>query len=108
MAKFSGVIGFTTSVETVPGVWDDEIVERHYRGDILRNNRKWQFWREGEKVNDNFEIDNQISVLSDTYLYQNIPSIKYILWLGVKWKVSSVDINRPRVIITIGDVYNAA
>lgn len=108
MAKFSGVIGFATSVETTPGVWTDQIVERPYRGDILQNNRKWQFWREGERVNDNFAIENLISVLSDAYLYQNLPFVRYVKWLGSNWKVSKVEVNRPRIIITLGDVYNAA
>lgn len=105
MAKYFGAIGFTTSVETVPGVWDDQIVEKTYRGDILQNIRRWQ---EGnDQINDNFRVNNRISLLADTYLYENIPAIKYIIWMGTKWKVSSATINRPRIIFEIGDVYNA-
>jgi len=104
MAKFTGKIGFATSVETAPGVWDDQIVERRYRGDILRNSRRWQM---GEKINDNFEINNQISLIADTYLFSHLPAIKYIRWMGTNWKVSTAEIERPRVTLTLGDVYNA-
>lgn len=109
MAKFSGVIAFATSVEVTPGVWDDQIVERHYRGDILQNTRRWDIItrQSGQQINDDFKVSNLISVLADTYCYHNIPNIKYITWLGVKWKVTKADVDRPRIIFTIGDVYNA-
>lgn len=107
MAKYYGVIGFTTSIETVPGIWEDQIIEKTYRGDILQNNRKWQTQQDGAKINDNLQIDNLISILADAYAYQNIPHIKYITWLGNKWKILKAEINRPRIIFTIGEVYNA-
>lgn len=103
MSKYSGVIGFATSVEINPGVWEDQIEEKAYRGDILRNTRRWD---DDTKINNNIKLNNRVSILSDLYLQQHIPYIKYIEWNGVKWKVGEAEINRPRIIFSLGDVYN--
>ena len=103
MAKFYGVIGYAIQEETSPGVWSDMVVERKYRGDVLQNQNRWQ---SSEKVNDDFVIDNKLSIISDPFAYENIQYIKYVQWMGVKWKVKKVEIMRPRLILTIGGVCN--
>ena len=103
MAKFHGVIGYAIQIETVPGVWDDQIIERNYRGDVLQNMNRWQ---SSEQVNDNFAIDNKLSIISDPFAYENFQHIKYIRWMGANWKVTKVEILRPRLILTTGGVYN--
>jgi predicted transposase YbfD/YdcC len=103
MAKFHGVIGYAIQVETVPGVWEDQIIERNYRGDVLQNMNRWQ---SSEQVNDNFAIDNKLSIISDPFAYENFQHIKYIRWMGANWKVTKVEILRPRLILTTGGVYN--
>lgn len=103
MAKFHGVIGYAVQTETVPGVWDDQIIERNYRGDVLQNMNRWQ---SSEQVNDNFAIDNKLSIISDPFAYENFQHIKYIRWMGANWKVAKVEILRPRLILTTGGVYN--
>ena len=103
MAKFYGVIGYAIQVETVPGVWEDQIIERNYRGDVLQNMNRWQ---SSEQVNDNFAIDNKLSIISDPFAYENFQHIKYIRWMGANWKVTKVEILRPRLILTTGVVYN--
>jgi hypothetical protein len=103
MAKFYGVIGYAIQVETVPGVWEDQIIERNYRGDVLQNMNRWQ---SSEQVNDNFTIDNKLSIISDPFAYENFQHIKYIRWMGANWKVTKVEILRPRLILTTGGVYN--
>jgi hypothetical protein len=103
MAKFYGVIGYAIQIETVPGVWDDQIIERNYRGDVLQNMNRWQ---SSEQVNDNFAIDNKLSIISDPFAYENFQHIKYIRWMGANWKVTKVEILRPRLILTTGGVYN--
>lgn len=104
--KFSGDIGFMCSEEEVsPGKWNSKIVERHYVGDVLRNYRKNQTVT--DKQNDDININNQISIISDIYLKDNYPTIKYVLWNGVKWKVSSIDLDGyPRILLELGGVYN--
>lgn len=103
MAKYYGNIGFATQVETSPGIWEDAIVERPYKGDILRSNRRYDPSDNG--INDNFTIGNTFSIVSDAYLYSHIPAMRYLEYLGAKFKITSVDIDRPRVSISVGGVY---
>lgn len=103
MAKFFGVIGFAETVETKPGVWKEQITEREYYGDVLQNTRRLQT---SGQVNDNIDISNRISILADPFAYQNFHSMRYIAFMGANWKVSSVDIQYPRLILTIGGLYN--
>lgn len=101
--KWYGVIGFGETVETKPGVWEDKITQRTYFGDVTRNTRILQ---SGGQVNDNINVSNLISVVADPYANQNFHSIRYIEFMGTKWKVSSVDVQYPRLILTVGGVYN--
>ena len=103
MAKFYGSIGYALLSESVPGVWMDTIVEKDYRGDVILDQRRWQ---PGEKVNDDINIDNSISIIADAYAYENSGFMKYIVWNNVAWKIQSFSINRPRIVIQIGGVYN--
>lgn len=105
MAKFCGKIGFADSQEreTEPGVWDDVIIEKTYYGDVIRNLRKNE---PGIGPNDNININNSISVIGDSYIFKQFSAIIYIEWMGSLWKVTSVDVQRPRLILTIGGVYN--
>ena len=101
--KWYGVIGFGETVETKPGVWEDKITQRTYFGDVTRNTRMLQ---SGGQVNDNINVSNLISVVADPYANQNCHSIRYIEFMGTKWKVSNVDVQYPRLILTVGGVYN--
>lgn len=101
--RFYGVVGYVETVETSPGVWTESSTERSYSGDVLRNTRRWQ---PGENLNDNISINNLISIVADPFAYQNLGKIKYVEWMGVSWKVINIDIQRPRLILTIGGVYN--
>lgn len=104
MARYYGVVGFSDgSVETTPGVWDEAIVERPYYGDVVRNTRRLQ---SGEYLNDNITISNEISIVSDPYALQNFHAMRYISWMGVNWKVTSVEVQYPRLILSIGDEYH--
>lgn len=103
MAKFYGAIGFAETVETVPGVWEEQITERYYSGDLIRNTRRLQ---PGTGVNDNINIANEISILSDPYACQNFHMIRYVCFMGSKWKVSNVEVLYPRLILELGGVYN--
>lgn len=105
MAKFCGKIGFalTKELEDQPGVWVDDIVEKSYTGDVIRNIRRWD---NSQYVNDNLNVNNSISIIADSFACENAHCIKYVTWMGAKWKVSSIEIQRPRLILTIGGVYN--
>ena len=104
MAKFHGIVGFVDYVETSPDVWQEVTSEREYSGDLIRKNNRYVA---GQSINDNLVINNQISIIADPYINQHFPSIRYVTWKDCKWKVTSVDDSKfPRLILTLGDVYN--
>lgn len=103
MAKFYGVIGYAETVETTPGVWEEQIVERNYYGDLIRNTRRLQ---SADQLNDNINVANEISIVSDPYARDNFHSMRYVEFQGAKWKISNVEVQYPRLILTIGGLYN--
>ena len=103
MAKFYGEIGYVDTVENSTGVWKEQVTERVYSGDILRITSKMQ---SGENLNDNLTIDNKISIIADPFAYTKFYSMRYIRWMGALWKITSVEVQRPRLILSIGGVYN--
>lgn len=103
MAKFYGLIGYAESSETAPGVWTSGLTERNYTGDIIRMSRRWT---PGDTLNDNLTINNQISIVADPFAFQNFHKIVYIKWMGAAWKITNIEVQRPRLILTIGGVYN--
>ena len=104
MAKWFGKIGYATTAETAPGVWEESITVREYYGDIIRNSRRLQ---SGDKVNDDLNISNQLSIVSDPYANENFHTMRYAEFMGAKWKVTDVEVQYPRLLLTLGGVYNA-
>lgn len=102
MAKYFGKIGYAETEETSPGVWREQIVEREYYGDLIRNTRRLQA---ADKVNDDINISNEISIVADPYAMSNFHSIRYAEFMGAKWKISSVEVSYPRLILTLGGLY---
>jgi len=105
MAKFYGVIGYVATKETAPGSWTDEVTERNYSGDVIRDTRRWQ---EGQQQNDDLVPNHQISIVSDSFATENFYTMRYVTWMGASWKITSVEVQRPRILLTIGGVYNGA
>lgn len=103
MAKYHGRIGFAVQAETSPGIWTEQIIEREYAGDLFRFNRKTQ---SSGSVNDNFTISNEISIIADAYINENLYAIRYVTFMGSKWKVESVSVEYPRLTLTLGGLYN--
>lgn len=104
IAKFYGAVGYGFTEETKPGVWMPRIVERKYSGDMIRNTRQAQ--QSSDSTNDNVNINNQVSILADPFAYENFHAMKYVEHMGTKWKVSAVEVQYPRLILTVGGVYN--
>lgn len=103
MAKFYGEIGYGETVETAPGVWEDTITERKYYGDVVKNTRQW---RESENLNNDLTVSNSISIVADAYANEHFFAIRYIKWAGTLWTVSDVEVQRPRLLLRLGGVYN--
>lgn len=103
MAKYYGLIGYAETVETAPGVWKEQTTERVYYGDVIRNSRRLQ---STEHLNDDINISNQISIVADPYAINNFHSMRYAEFMGAKWKVSDIEVQYPRLLLTLGGVYN--
>lgn len=103
MARFFGRIGYGEQVETAPGVWSDTIVEHEYFGDVVRNSRQL---REAEKVNLDLSVGNSISIVADAYANEHFFAIRYVEWAGTLWTVSDVEVQSPRLLLRLGEVYN--
>lgn len=104
MAKYCGKIGFAVTEETKPGVWTEQMVERRYYGDLTRNTRRLQ---SSGNLNDNVTISNQISIVADPFANENFHAMRYAEFMGTKWKITSVEVQYPRLILELGDVFNA-
>lgn len=105
MQRFHGTIGFWTGdAETSSGIWEPQFVEKKYFGDVKRNSRRFQ---PNENQNDNLVVNVQLSIIGDLYVRENWTSIRYVVWNGVAWKATSINIEEyPRIIIQLGEVYN--
>lgn len=104
MAKFYGVIGYANTTETAPGVWVDDIIEKPYTGDVIKDVRRWG--NTSEKVNPNLTISNTISIVADNFTLENMHTMKYVKWQGAAWSIETIKIERPRLLLTIGGLYN--
>lgn len=104
MAKWYGAIGFVSEMsEQTPGVWKETIVERNYYGDVFRNTRRLS---SSDKVNDDIDISNQISIVADPYANENFHAMRYVVFMGSKWKVENVEVQYPRLVLNLGGVWN--
>ena len=103
MARWYGKIGFIETEETTPGVWVPKTVERYYRGDLTRIHKRWD---SSQGINDDITLQNEISIVLDPYALQNFQSIRYVEFMNSKWSVTAVDVQYPRLILSIGGVYN--
>lgn len=101
--RYFGNVGYAIATETVTGVWENQITEEALYGDVIRDVHRND--SSGE-VNDNLAVSNTISVLASPFALTNFQSICYVEWLGTKWKVSSIEVQLPRLILSLGGVYN--
>lgn len=103
MAKYFGKIGFVHMTETSRGIWEEQVTEREYMGDVGRMNFRNQ---PSDQLNDDINIANEFSIVADLYAEKNFHAMRYIEFMGAKWKINSVEVKRPRLILTTGGVYN--
>ena len=103
MGRFYGVIGYASTTERAPGVWVEQITERRYYGELHRNARRLE---SSGNLNDNITVSNEISIVADPYAYENFLSMRYVEFMGARWKISNVEVQYPRLKLTLGGVYN--
>lgn len=104
MGKIYGKLGCSQTIETSPGIWEEIVVERDVYGEVVSNfSRRYN---SAAGINDNIELSNTISIIMDPYINTNIPNIRYISYMGSRWKISNIEIQPPRILLTLGGLYN--
>lgn len=108
--KYHGNLGFTISAEKIidnepTGVWEDSVIEKPYYGEVLKKSYRWS---KSDQLNDDIEIGNELSIVCDSFIKTNVGTLKYAIWNGTRWKITSADIEYPRIHLTLGGVYNGA
>ena len=103
MAKFRGIVGYIETQETKPGVFEEVSTKKVYKGDVIRKSRRITG---SEQLNDDVNVGNQISIVADEYAYKHFSSIRYVQYMGTFWKVTDIEVNHPRLTLSIGGVYN--
>lgn len=103
MARFYGPVGYVFTTDSGNSVFSEEVTERDYYGDIQRNYKRNE---NSGYLNDNIVFSNTISIVADPYARENYAYIKYVKLNGVAWLVTSVEVAYPRLVLSIGGVYN--
>lgn len=101
--KYYGMIGFLKVVEKPGSIWEEEIIEHPAKGDVLRFSVQYP---NGEGLNDDVKLSNEISIVADSFIYQNVHLMKYVTYLNAKWAITNITVDRPRITLAIGGVYN--
>ena len=104
MARYHGYVGYAIDVEAYPGVWEEQISEHEYYGDVLKSRVNMQ---QGSVINAKITISDSISIVADPFAYEHVYAMRYVTYLGKKWSIVNVSIERPRLILTLGGIYNA-
>lgn len=103
MARFYGRVGYVKSEEKAPSVWDDIVTEKTYFGNYVRDSRHWS---SSGVVNDDLTFNHTISIIADDYATKNLGFIKYVVVSGCRVAVTGIELQRPRIILTLGGLYN--
>lgn len=104
MSKFYGKIGYIKTTESKPGIWSENEITKDSYGDIINSSNKYT--TDNSSTNDNIDISMVLSIILDEYIINNLRYIKFVEYMGVKWKVTKFEIKHPRILLTLGGIYN--
>lgn len=102
MGKLICNIGFGINQEVEPDIHDDDIIERQYRGEILRNARRFE---QMDSLSGGVQINNQLSLLGDSFLFEHLTDIRYVTHRNQRW-TATIEEQYPRITVTLGGLYN--
>lgn len=103
MRKFAGYVGFVLDTEVKPGVFMPKAVEKFYKGEI---NNQYRRWDQQQEVSDQLTLSEEITIVTNSYLLENIGAIRYVVRHGTRWAVKSIGIKTPKIVLTLGGEYN--
>lgn len=104
MARFHDKVGFLIPMDNqITGISEPVPVEKPYYGRILEHSRRWD---SSDSTNDDLTITNQISITANDYAFKYLSSIAYVRWKKGCWKVSSIRVKGPEIVLTLGGVWN--
>lgn len=103
MAKFAGLVGYVTQEETSPGVWSPVENPIMMKGDIIGQRANVLNDR---NVNSDITLNHRVSLLGDSYAFDNYYTIRWVIFRGRKVEVSSIEVQRPRIILSLGGLWN--
>lgn len=104
MARFHDKVGFLIPKDDQEtGIADTVPVEKSYYGKILEHSRRWET---GDNLNDDLSVSNQIAITANDYAFRYMSSIGYVRWKCAYWKVVSLRVKGPEIILTLGGVWN--
>lgn len=105
MGRYFGEVGYRESVETEPDIWEEVITPHKYYGDTVKNYVRMSFSEYTTTIKTP-QCNNSISIVADPYAFENFHNIVYATFMGTKWEVTNVDVQYPRLVLTLGGVYN--
>lgn len=102
--KFVGKVGYAVDEETKPGIWKHKITEKDYVGDIIQLSTRWL---NTSQVNEEISMANKIEIIADPFAFGNFSRIRYVEYMGQKWRVTSATpVGGPRISLNVGGVWN--
>lgn len=82
---------------------EHQVIERPHVGDLVRNARRTEG---GDRIIENLVLSNSVSLVADAFAMNHFFEMVYIEMFGTKWKITTVEVKPPRLILQIGEVYN--
>lgn len=96
-----GFLLYDDNVQT--GISKKVPVEKPYYGTVLEHSRRWS---PNDHPNDDLTLANQIKITANGYAFKHIRYIAYVHYMGGYWKVDSIRVQSPNIILSIGGVWN--
>jgi hypothetical protein len=103
MPKVVAYIGLVSASETAPGVYTNVASEIEIRGDFIQSRQRWN---EPTEINQDVKLEHRISFVASQSVTQQIQNIRYVKIADVKWSVTTITTQPPRLVLALGGVYN--
>ena len=104
MARYYGEVGYAVQREVRPSVWEDEITERLYFGETVE--RSYRFQTPQDQISNNLMLNTDFDIIADDFAIDHWSHIRYIVYGGTRWSVTSISVDRPRIHLKVGGIYN--